>query len=650
MALAEFLPVLLGGMTATVGLYLLSFRAWDRRRILLGLSIALLGVYALFWRTSATETVEAMLALVAMLLTVAFFVAHPSPVRLRSWTTAWVAVIMVWAVASVLRTVTTSEQGTLVVTGTLDYALMPNSLGASSLLAILGFIRLRDLAPTLDDRGRASRMFYLLAAPFTIVGGGFTATRCIASILGAAEPPIWLLRGADPWLVALAVVTWWVAPGAFIVYSLARWRWRLPLFMFAAGALSYLPLLVRPDLDIFAVVMLRSWGVLLVPALILYAQARWAPFQGEPARMAPTILLTVAAGGFAYVFVFIAIVVVSPNEAFAFGFAPVAGLAVAIGIGFLVLPRARRMAMRRLFVGASSPWAAPLQPGAIVLGRYRVVRLLGEGGQGRVYEAHDRKRQGRPVVLKAVMADIAAQEAELLRRIDHPNIVRFVDIIEVTGVTLLVLEFETGGDVRRLLSRTGGKLPAPQAFEIAAGILAGLAELHSKGIAHRDVKPENILLTNEGVPRLADFGAARPAAGGATARVRDLGTLAYMAPEQLRGDAGDARADVYAAAALIHELFSGVGPIRTTDRDDFAVRRAILQETPRLSLPPAARNLKPMLSRALQKDPAARFEDAREMLRVFQATRLTIQPAPRRTGIVSAEGQRKPVRSAKPTS
>lgn len=145
------------------------------------------------------------------------------------------------------------------------------------------------------------------------------------------------------------------------------------------------------------------------------------------------------------------------------------------------------------------------------------------------------------------------------------------------------------------------------------GILAGLAQVHAKGVVHRDLKPENALLSADGTPKLADFGAAREAMPGTTARIGGVGTLAYLAPEQVRGEPGDARADVYAAGVLLHEMLTGERPVPTHGRDDFLMRRAILTEAPRLVLPPEAARLAPVLATALEKEPDARYRDAPAM-------------------------------------
>ncbi len=218
--------------------------------------------------------------------------------------------------------------------------------------------------------------------------------------------------------------------------------------------------------------------------------------------------------------------------------------------------------------------------GEVLLGRYRVVRLLGEGTMGRVYLGEQRVGESvRHVAIKALAAArgnddyIVARfrrEAATVASLEHPNIIRLYDYGEEGGRFLSVMEYVPGGSLTSLLAK--GRLPPDRAEAIAWQIAAALDAAHRKGIVHRDLKPENVLLaaTREGpggadVVKVVDFGIARrpPATPGErplTITGAMLGTPAYMSPEQFMGEAVDARSDVYALALVTYQMLAGVLP------------------------------------------------------------------------------------------
>lgn len=269
---------------------------------------------------------------------------------------------------------------------------------------------------------------------------------------------------------------------------------------------------------------------------------------------------------------------------------------------------------------------ARAEPGALLCGRYRVERLLGEGAHGRAYLAHD-ERASRPVVVKVVAgplldgraAKLLLREARILAQLDHPHVVRILDDAEGTHETLLVMEYCEGGSLQGLLERRG-RLPTREAAELFDGILAGLEAAHARGIVHRDLKPGNVLLTATG-PRLADFGVAREARADATigaAHAGALGTLHYMSPEQVRGIPVDSRSDLYSAAIIYLQLLTGRFYLRLSGLDDFQVRQRILTQAPRLDVEPVGTRV--FLERAFEKDPARRYQSASEMRRALRTT------------------------------
>ncbi len=258
-------------------------------------------------------------------------------------------------------------------------------------------------------------------------------------------------------------------------------------------------------------------------------------------------------------------------------------------------------------------------PGAMLLDRYRVDRLLGEGAHGRAYLAHDEKLS-REVVVKAVgtvvfggrAAKLLMREARIAGSIQHPNIISIFDMTEGPQEAFIVMEYADGGNLHGLLRRR--RLDLYQAAYLLDQILAGLEAAHAKGVVHRDIKPENILLTKGGAIKLADFGVARDARPDATGLEGGaLGTLLYMSPEQVRGIDVDARSDLYAVGVVFYQLLTGRFYLRIAGRDDFQVRRLILEEPPQLALAGFPAWVEPLLARALAKSPDDRFQSAAEM-------------------------------------
>ena len=212
----------------------------------------------------------------------------------------------------------------------------------------------------------------------------------------------------------------------------------------------------------------------------------------------------------------------------------------------------------------------PFSPGNAFF-EYRITRTLGQGAFGTVYLAQDTLLD-RPVAIKELTAAAQAdpvgfqrflQEARAAGSLNHPNIVTVYALKPTDDAVYLVMEYLPGGSLRGLLSQRG-RLPVEDAVRIAADVCDGLAAAHAKGIVHRDVKPENILLTADGRAKVGDFGIAHvprtaggATVGGLTQTGFQPGTLVYMSPEQIRGEAVDGRSDVYQVGAMLHEMLAG---------------------------------------------------------------------------------------------
>jgi serine/threonine protein kinase len=266
--------------------------------------------------------------------------------------------------------------------------------------------------------------------------------------------------------------------------------------------------------------------------------------------------------------------------------------------------------------------AEPLLPAH--LGPYRIVRKLGEGGMGFVYEAHD-ERLNRAVALKTLKKDSLEtitenqirHEARIAAALNHPGICQLYDIGEEDGQVYLVMELLEGESLAERISR--GAIDVPSAIQISLGILTPLDALHRKALAHRDLKPSNIFLTQHGV-KLLDFGLSRStssvamdeAVTAATWRGDLQGTPHYMAPEQLKGNEPDARADLFATGAILFEMLTGRKAF--SGGNAVEVFHAILYEQPpALSGSAAISAADLIVRRALAKTPEERYKNAQAM-------------------------------------
>jgi serine/threonine-protein kinase len=285
-----------------------------------------------------------------------------------------------------------------------------------------------------------------------------------------------------------------------------------------------------------------------------------------------------------------------------------------------------------------------LPAGTILGGRYRLIRLVGHGGMGSVYEAQQMDL-GRRVAVKILDARLTfeAQHIERFRReahaaamLGHPNIVQVTDFqSNPNEPPFLVMDFLEGQSLAQRLERQG-RIDARQAALIGIQVLDALGAAHRAGIVHRDIKPDNLFLVQ--VPavgeivKVLDFGVAKlsdapPSSAPLTATGAMLGTPAYMAPEQARGNAVDLRADLYAVGASLYHALTGMLPFNANSAP--ALLFAIVEQQPAplsQSRPDIPRELVAIIERAMQKDPARRFQSADEM-RAALATLAQVSPA-----------------------
>ncbi len=267
------------------------------------------------------------------------------------------------------------------------------------------------------------------------------------------------------------------------------------------------------------------------------------------------------------------------------------------------------------------------------LGPYEILAPLGAGGMGEVYRASD-ARLGREVAVKVLPAAFTAdadrlrrfeQEARAASALNHPNILAIYDVGTQQGVPYVVSELLEGETLRERLA--AGALPARKGMTYAIQIAEGLAAAHEKGIVHRDLKPENLFVTGDGRVKILDFGlakltrpegAGRPLPEAPTATVGTepgvvMGTIGYMSPEQVRGQAADHRSDIFAFGAVLYEMLTGKRAFHGVSAAD--TMSAILKEEPEFA--PAQSGASPafenIVRRCLEKSPGERFQSARDL-------------------------------------
>jgi eukaryotic-like serine/threonine-protein kinase len=263
------------------------------------------------------------------------------------------------------------------------------------------------------------------------------------------------------------------------------------------------------------------------------------------------------------------------------------------------------------------------------LGPYKILELIGTGGMGEVYRARD-PRLGRDVAIKTLPAGLAADgerlqrfelEARAASQLSHPNILTIHDIGTTDGCPYIVSELLEGENLRERLQK--GAIPQRKAAEIGVAVANALAAAHSCGIVHRDLKPENLFLTRDGRVKVLDFGIAKltqpdheqqsvsPTVTILTEVGTAVGTLGYMAPEQMSGQPVDHRADIFALGAILHEMMAGAPAFRRDSR--IGTVNAVLESDP----PPLPATVAPaigrVISRCVEKDPNERFQSARDL-------------------------------------
>ncbi len=276
---------------------------------------------------------------------------------------------------------------------------------------------------------------------------------------------------------------------------------------------------------------------------------------------------------------------------------------------------------------------APAEPAAVAgpavrrIGKYIIKGELGRGGMGAVYLA-EQPGLGREVAIKELIQSAVAdpialkrfmQEAQVMARASHPNLVQVHDLEQIGDANYIVLEFVRGKSLRDWLNR--GVLPMPQSFAVMHGVLQALDYAHRRQIVHRDMKPENVLMSDEGEVKVADFGIARltddsGAGGTATKTGTTVGTPQYMSPEQVASSKVDGRSDLYSTGIMFYELIVGQPPFTASEADGpFTLMAKHVQAPPKppsVHRPGLDMGLEEVILKSISKRPEDRYQTGQE--------------------------------------
>ena len=255
------------------------------------------------------------------------------------------------------------------------------------------------------------------------------------------------------------------------------------------------------------------------------------------------------------------------------------------------------------------------------INNYKILKHLGTGGMGAVYLAED-QMLGRKVAIKMLHAELLLKkdllerfktEAKTLAKLNHPNIAILFNLIESGGNYFMIMEYVDGDSLETMLVQNGA-IVSGKAIDIVIQALEGIQHAHQRKIIHRDLKPANLMTNNEGVVKVMDFGIAR--ALGSARMTREgsvVGTLEYMAPEQIRGKEGDERSDIYAMGIVLYELLTGNVPYRS--KSDYDLMTKKLNEKPpeiRSFWHEIPKSLEKVVMKAIKQDPDLRFQTSEQ--------------------------------------
>ncbi|MDO8834970.1 MAG: serine/threonine-protein kinase [Vicinamibacterales bacterium] len=264
------------------------------------------------------------------------------------------------------------------------------------------------------------------------------------------------------------------------------------------------------------------------------------------------------------------------------------------------------------------------------IGRYEIVEMVGRGGMGAVYRGRDSVLD-RDVAIKMMSAEYVEdeerrarfyREARAAAKLQHRNIITVFEFGEHDGHPYMVMEFLRGMDLQRRM-RTPPPIPLDQKLDFAIGLLLGLGLAHQNGVIHRDVKPANVWVLEDGTVKLLDFGIAKLGASSSTRHAGVMGTVAYMSPEQVSGRVLDGRSDIFSAGVVLYELLAGRKPFEGETVTEVMV--GIIERQP-APIPDVPQALRTVLERALEKNPETRYQTAADFAADLELLRARLRP------------------------
>ncbi len=276
-------------------------------------------------------------------------------------------------------------------------------------------------------------------------------------------------------------------------------------------------------------------------------------------------------------------------------------------------------------IGVTATMEAPreeLTTGSTFAGRYQIIEELGKGGMGKVYKVHDTEIKEK-VALKLIKPEISVNkktierfqnELKFARKISHRNVCRMYDLNKEAGSYFITMEFVSGEDLKSFIRRSG-RLTVSKGIDIAKQICEGLDEAHRLGVIHRDLKPGNIMIDNDGNARIMDFGIARSVEGkGITGAGVMIGTPEYMSPEQVEGKDVDQLSDIYSLGVILYEMLTGRVPFEGETALNIAVRQKTeTPRNPREYNEQISEDLNSVILKCLEKDKDKRYQSASEL-------------------------------------
>lgn len=289
---------------------------------------------------------------------------------------------------------------------------------------------------------------------------------------------------------------------------------------------------------------------------------------------------------------------------------------------------------------------------------YNIIRVLGEGGMSRVYLGEDPTTH-QQVAIKELLPNLAhskdlrerfRREAQIMAKLDHPNIVKLLKFEETATSFYLIMEYVDGMDLEQHIKEVTGPISEPKAIEIMSTLLDAFGYAHEKGVVHRDIKPANIIITRDGKVKVLDFGIAKIVDENASGRTQTgtrIGTVAYMSPEQVNAAPDiDLRTDIYSLGVMLHQMITGKAAYDTSTSSDFEVQTLIVKEPlPRANTiyPYASDHLQKLIDKATQKKRENRFQDCDQFKLAILKDRRINQTPPSKT-------DSKPVQEEEPPS